>query len=273
MAAYFYQEKVMSKRSFKNITRLIDMAKDEMPVQEAFLGDLKRSIEKEEEATRRKPSQYYKPSSMNCIRNMYYQRVGKEPDTGTSSYIGIGICNAGTDIHVRTQTAVAHMKKYGFDCHYIDVAKFIKKRGLTDIEIIEKKGMETKLFNKRLNLSFLCDGIVKYQGKYYILEIKSESSFKFQVRTAPAEEHHRQVTSYSISLGLDDVLFVYINRDNLDMKSYLFKPTSDMKNDLVGLIDNCEGYVSRMITPPKPEDISRKTCEYCNYRSLCRKEK
>ena len=170
---------------------MIDMAKDELPIEQAFLGDLKRSIEKEDEATRRKPSQYYKPSSMNCIRNMYYQRMGKEPDKGSSSYIGIGICNAGTDIHVRVQKAIAHMKNYGFDCHYLDVAKFIKKRGLEDIEVISKNGMETKLFNKRLNLSFLCDGIIKYQGKYYIFEAKSESSFKFQTRTAPAEEHYR----------------------------------------------------------------------------------
>lgn len=263
----------MARTSIKNIARMIDMAKEELPVQEAFLGDLKRSIEKEDEAGRRKPSQYYKPSSMNCIRNMYYQRVGKEPDAGTNSYIGIGICNAGTDIHVRTQTAVSHMKNYGFDCHYINVAKYIKNHNVPDIEVISKQGMETKLFNSKLNLSFLCDGIIKYQGKYYILEIKSESSYKWLTRKGVAPEHHNQATCYSVSLGIDDVIFVYINRDTLDMKSYMFTPDGDMKQNLIGLINNCEGYVSRLVTPPKPKDVQKKTCEYCSYKTICRREK
>lgn len=263
----------MAKTSLKNIARMIDMAKEELPIHEAFLGDLKRSIEKEEQATRRKPSQYYKPSSMHCIRNMYYQRVGKDTDEGSSSYIGIGICNAGTDIHLRTQTAVSHMKKYGFDCHYLDVAKYIIKHKVPDIEVISKSGMETKLFNEKLNISFLCDGIIKYQGKYYILEIKSESSYKWLTRKGVAPEHHNQATCYSISLGIDDVIFVYINRDTLDMKAYMFTPTGDMKQDIIGLINNCEGYVSRLITPPKPSNISKKTCEWCSYKSSCRREK
>lgn len=263
----------MARTSLKNIARMIDMAKEELPVHEAFLGDLKRSIEKEDESTRRKPSQFYKPSSMHCIRNMYYQRIGKDVDTGSSNYVGVGICNAGTDIHVRVQTAVAHMKRYGFDCHYIDVGKYIKNHKVKDIEVISKSGMETKLFNKRLNISFLCDGIIKYQGKYYILELKSESSYKWLTRKGVAPEHYNQATCYSLSLGIEGVIFVYISRDTLDMKSYMFIPTGDMKQDLEGLINNCEGYVSRLITPPKPEGISRKTCEYCNYKTSCRKER
>lgn len=263
----------MAKTTLKNITRMIDMAKNELPVQEAFLGDLKRSIEKEDEANRRKPSQFYKPSSMNCIRNMFYQRIGQEQDKGTSSYIGIGICNSGTDIHVRIQTAVAHMKHQGFDCHYIDVAKYIKKHKVKDVEVISKSGMETKLFNEKLNMSFLCDGIIKYHGKYYILELKTEASFKWMSRKGVAPEHYNQAGCYSISLGIDDVIFVYINRDTLDMKAYMFTPDGGLKQDIIGLINNCEGYVSRLIAPPKPKDVSKKTCEWCSYKTACRREK
>lgn len=257
----------------KNISRLIDIAKDELPVEEEFLGDLKRSIEKQEEQNRRKPSQYYKPSSMNCIRNMFYQRIGKDVDDAVSSYVGIGICNAGTDIHARIQNAVLHMKDVGFDCRYLDVGKFVAKRNIPDVEVVSKQGFETKLFNKALQMSFLCDGIIKYHNQYYILEIKSESSFKWAQRTGVDASHYRQATAYSISLNLPKVLFVYINRDLLDMKAYMFEPTSDMKNDLIGLIENCEGYVKRLVTPPKPEDVEKKTCEYCNYKTTCRKEK
>lgn len=257
----------------KNVSRLIDIAKDELPIEKVFLADLERSIEKQEADGSRTPSQYYKPSSMNCIRNMFYQRTGKPVDEALQSYIGIGICNSGTDIHARIQKAVLHMKDTGFDCKYLDVGKFVEKRNIPDVEVVSKQGYETKLFNKALQMSFLCDGVIKYRGQYYILEIKSESSFKWTQRTGVDTSHYRQATAYSISLNLPKVLFIYINRDLLDMKAFMFEPTSDMKNDLVGLIDNCEGYVKRLVTPPKPENVEKKTCEYCNYKSLCRKEK
>jgi hypothetical protein len=35
------------------------------------------------------------------------------------------------------------------DVEYIDVAEFVKQRNLTDLEIREKSGMETKLYHKK----------------------------------------------------------------------------------------------------------------------------
>lgn len=262
-----------ARRGLKNISRLIDMAKDELPVEEAFLTNLIKCIEMEDIENKRKPSQTYKPSSMHCIRNMYYQRAGQEPDNIPASYNLIGICNSGTDTHVRIQTAVSLMKKHGFNCEYVDVGKYVKSRKLKDIEVVSQSGMETKLFNTRYNISFLCDGVVKYNQHYYILELKTESSFKWNNRTAPAEEHENQVTSYSLSLGIPEVLFVYINRDNLSMKSYLYVPSDEQKQNLIGLIENCESYVQKGKVPPKPVDLDRKNCQYCNYKSSCRKEK
>jgi CRISPR/Cas system-associated exonuclease Cas4 (RecB family) len=75
-----------------------------------------------------------------------------------------------------------------------------------------------------------------------------------------------------MSLRIDGVIFLYINRDVLDMKSYMFVPTDDMKQELVGTIEECDGYVSRMICPPKPEDIPKKQCSYCGYKNQCKKD-
>lgn len=260
-----------TRKGLKNISRLIDMAKDELPVEEAFLDNLIRCIEQNEIATKRKPSQYYKPSAMHCIRDMYFQRIGEEADNIPPSYNLVGICNSGTDTHIRIQTAVSLMKEYGFDCEYVDVGKYVKSRKLKDIEVISQNGMETKLFNKKYNISFLCDGVIKYKKHYYILEIKTEASFKWNNRTAPAEEHANQVTSYSISLNLPEVIFLYVNRDNLSMKAYKYIPTDEQKQNLIGLIENCEGYVQRHIVPPKPEGMGGKSCQYCGYKSACRK--
>ncbi len=262
----------MARNSLKSVMRLIQSAKEELPVEQEFLSELKRSVELDDKKNSRKPSQSYKPSSMNCLRNMYYQVMGKDTDPGTASYTGIAICNAGSDIHVRVQTAIDGMKENGMDCEYINVAEFVKNRNLEDIEVRGQSGVETKLFNKKLNMSFMCDGIIKYKNRYYILEIKSETINKWYVRKDVDVAHHNQATAYSISLGLNDVLFVYVNRDMLDMKSFMFHVTDEMKHDLVGRIEECDGYVKRMVAPPKPEDVAKKTCEYCPYKKQCRED-
>ena len=262
----------MARDSLKSVMRLIDATAKQLPPEQQFVADLKKSIEVTDLNNYRQPSQTYKPSGMNCIRSMYYQVVGKEVKPSTSGYMMIGICNSGTDTHVRIQSAIEHMKYNGIDCEYIDVADFVKTRELDYLEIREKNGMETKLYHKKLNMSFMTDGIIKYNGKYYIIEIKTESTYKWQSRINVDEKHYNQATAYSIAFGLDDVIFIYINRDILDMKSFMFHVTDEMKENLIGKIDNCDGYVQRKITPPKPEDLPRRTCEYCSYKDICDKE-
>ena len=261
----------MAKASLKSIHNLINMAVKETPVNERFLQDLKASIERMDADNSRKPSQTYKPSSMNCIRNMYYQVVGAEQDPGRSEYCLIGICESGSDRHERIQNAVSHMKDYGVDCEYIDVADYITRNNLDRLEVVGKQGFETKLYHKDLNISFLCDGIVRYQGKYYILEIKTESVYKWQSRTDVAEEHHNQATCYSMCFGINDVLFVYENRDNCDKKCYVFTVTDDMRMGVVTKIEECDLYVKQGTPPPKPVDVPKKACTYCSYKTECRK--
>lgn len=235
-----------------------------------FLADLKRSIELTDQKNARKPSQTYKPSSMNCIRNMWCQVTGQEQDTGESNYTLVGICNAGTDIHERVQKAVADMCNNGIDCEYVNVADYVTSRNLEYLEIVSQQGMETKLFHKTLNMSFLCDGIIRYKGQYYILELKTESSYKWIARKGVDPKHYNQGIAYSLAFGIDNVLFVYITRDVLDMKSFMFTPTAKQKADLTSKIFECNEYVETKQCPPKPDDLPKGTCEYCNYKTVCK---
>lgn len=265
------------RKSLKNVSRLIESMKETLPPEKDFLNDLRRSIELSSQKTSRPPSQTYKPSSMNCIRNMYYQRVGAEVSSEPANYVSVGICGSGSDIHERIQRAVLDMKENGFDCEYINVADFVRTRNLSDIEVVKEPDFdngeyETKLFHKKLNMSFLCDGIIRYHNHYYILELKTESIYKWQNRQGVDEYHYMQGTAYSIAFDIPEVIFIYINRDLLDMKAFMFEPTDDMKQDLIGRIENCESYVKQLKVPPIPEDVPKKTCEYCGYKEICRKE-
>ena len=62
---------------------------------------------------------------------------------------------------------------------------------------------------------------------------------------------------------------MYICRDNSDMKSYLFKVTDDMRNELVDKINTCDDYINKMQVPPRPENAGDNLCKYCGYYHSC----
>lgn len=262
----------MSRASLKSVSRLIDILenKENTPVEAQFLDDLKRSIELTDAKGIRPVSQTFKPSSMNCMRNSYFQLIGAMPDVEPRSFTSIGITNSGSDIHERVQQAVCDMHLNSMDCEYVDVNKFVLSRNLVDLEVKAQKGFETKLYNKRYNISFMCDGIISYKGRYYILEIKTEASSKWYSRDGVDPKHYQQATAYSLSMGLDNVIFLYVDRDMLNMKSFMFHVTDDMRNEMVNYIETVQGYVERNIVPPKG-DISRNVCQYCGYQNICKR--
>lgn len=262
----------MARNSLKSVFRLIDDAKDELPVEQSFLNDLNRSTEMDNDKNKREPSQTYKPSSMNCIRNMFYQVTGHPQEPNAIDYSGIGICDSGTDIHERTQKSVAGMIDNGFDCEYINVVDFVRNRNLDYLEIKGQNaaGTETKLYHKDLNMSFLCDGIIRYRGVYYILELKTEAGFKWNARKGVDPKHYAQGTAYSIAFGLNNVIFVYISRDILSRKAYMFTPTDEMKEELIGKITQCDEFIKIDELPPKPEELPKGTCGYCAYYNACK---
>lgn len=268
----------MARKSLSLVMKAIEKELQDFPAQTAFLNDLIKSIELDAQKDHRKGSASYKPSSMTCIRQMFYIKTGAETDPYIKrSFQNIGICNNGTDTHLRIQSAVLRMKDNGIDCEYINVAEFVRQRNLTDLEIIQEPDFEhgefeTKLYHKNLQLSFLCDGIIKYKNVYYVLELKTESSNKFWARNGVDESHYNQGTCYSLAFGIDQVIFVYISRDTYDMKSFMFNVTDEMKADIIGLITNCDNYVTENKVPPKPADPPKKSCMYCEFRERCGKD-
>ena len=261
----------MSRKSLKNVMRLIEVANEDISIEKQFLLDLQNSIEKSNNEPY-KPSQTIKPSSFNCIRNAYYQLIGAEPEQSNSTYNSAGICESGTDRHIRMQKNIERMKDIlSIDCEYIDIEKFINERNLIDIEIKGKSGMETKLYNKKYNMSFMTDGIVKYKSKYFIFEYKTETADKFYKRQGVDENHYNQAISYSLNFGLDNVLFLYENRNDCSLKCYLFNVTDEMRNNLIDKIKVALISAESKRIPPKPFDVIKKTCSYCQYKNQCRK--
>ena len=261
----------MAKRRVKSLLDAINSNVGKTPVEESFLLELRRSMEATALKDVRNPSKSYKPSSMQCIRNMYYQRTGHK-FTPSANYIMSGVTSCGSFIHEYIQAHISKMKENGYDCEWVDVAEFIENGDFPNIEVVEHVGAETKLYDHLLNLSFRCDGLIKYRGKYYIIEIKSEKRDKWYKRTGVDPSHYPQGTAYSCTLNVPDVIFIYVNRDIFDLKTYMFHPTEDMRLEFVNKINDCESYVAELKVPPKPENAPIKACQYCSYVEECKRE-
>ena len=130
---------------------------------------------------------------------------------------------------------------------------------------------ETKLEHKYLHIRFLCDGIIKYKNEYYILEIKTETSVKWQSRREINEEHIEQGVAYSTLLHIDNVLFLYENRDFCDWKSFILNVSDTMKMEyILNPINSCERYIKSNKVPPIPAVAGTKYCRYCLYKNACK---
>ena len=239
-------------------------------VAESFINDLVYTIEQEDKSDDI-PTKSFKPSGIGgCNRRLYYELTGVQPDIVPGDSNLVGICESGTYRHEEIQNYVMKMKEHNIDCEWLDVAQYLVDNNINDPVVIEQKGNETKLYSEKYNMRFMCDGLIKYNGELYILEIKTESTHKYNRHTEPFEDHKLQATCYAMTLGVDKVIFLYEDRDNCSKKGYLVEVTKKMKMNVSNKIDLINDFVSTKSIPNKCEDS--KKCRYCDYKEVCRND-
>lgn len=261
----------------RKLLNMIDNNNSNLPDNKKFLVDVMSAIERRELANRRKPSQYYKPSSFTCMRNMYFTRVGADTDPSSTEYTMIGMADTGSRRHEAIQETLLEMKELGYDWEYLDVEDYVKHKQeqgkCKSLTITGKRGMETHLIDTTLNVSFMCDGIIRKisTNEYFLFEFKNQTSFKYSNKICVDPAHVNQVTCYCTLLDLDKAFVLYENRDLCQLECpEVFEVTDKMKQELViDKIMECESYVEKMVAPPKIEDT--KYCRWCPYKTMCRK--
>lgn len=236
---------------------------DKNTIADEFLRDFENAVKQVSETP---PKPNYKPSSISCIRAMYFIMKSMPIDKSEFSSETIGIMESGTDRHKRIQDVLI---KQDF-VKYINVAEYVKENNLKYLLVNSFNEYETHLFDTRYKLSFMADGVIEYKNKLYILEIKTETSNKYYAQADIPLKHIQQVSCYSLSLGIDNVLFIYENRDLLTKKIFTYKVSKSDKNAIIRKIDTCNKYIEKNTVPPKPLEATGTFCNYCKYRKYCR---
>lgn len=254
--------------ALSNIARMVRRTTQINPA-DKFLNELIRTIQANQRTGI--PSKSYKPSSMGgCRRSIYYELTGAPLDGVPEDYSFTGICESGTSRHEILQNYVMQMKEAGFDWEWIDPVRYVEENNIPYLEVVERSGNEVKFYNSFYNMRFLCDGILRLGDRYFILEIKTESCFKFEKHDDAWKEHKRQATCYSLSFGIDEVIFLYENRDNCTKKTHLVVVTDEMKDELEEIIAEVDMAIDEGTVPPKEENSNH--CQYCDYKRQCRKD-
>lgn len=250
----------------KLLMDLIRNKVEALPVEQCFLTDLKATVSACNPPSRR--SAYFKPSSLQCMRIMYFDRIQAPLDKSLTDYSSARICETGSNSHECIQYYVSKMKDFGKDWEFVDVETYIKEHNIDYLTIRNKKTYETHLLDTRYGISFLCDGIVKHEGKYYILEIKTETDDKGLGRDEADPYHKLQSVSYSLSLKLNDIIWLYEERNFCCPKSFHTVVTDEDRLALIQRFETVEQAVKDLTPPDKC--TSRKTCVYCPYKTVCK---
>lgn len=260
----------MSRKSLMDMLKAVQEEKN-IDYAKKFLADFTHTIEKIDADNSRPPSQTLKPSSLRCLRSGFFQVVGAPLDGVPTSTNLIGICESGTFIHEMVQSKAVKLDGW----EYVNVAEYVREKNL-NLEILkecdfEKGEYETKLYSNKYNIRFLADGILKYKNKIFILEIKSISGSKFYTTKDVPSHYKTQAISYSKLLGIPSVLFLFVDRDLFNMKTFLYTPTEQERMDWDANLSYVTYCIENNIVPAKQEIAKkdRKFCQYCDYRNVC----
>ena len=253
----------------KTLMSLIGAKIQEQKPEEAFLQDLEKTVAK---LNPTKPSStHFKPSSLNCMRLMYFDKIQAPKDIKVTDYSGVRIPETGTASHESIQHYVSKMKECGIDCEWVDVEKYVKEHNLDYLVVKNKKEFETHLLDTRYDVSFLCDGIIKYKGKYYILEIKTETEMLGMKRENADEKHRQQSVCYALCLGINDIMWLYEERNYCIPKTFHTIVTDVEKYELIEKFAIVNQAVENKVPPEKTK--MKRCCNYCSYYNLCKKYK
>ncbi len=253
--------------------RLNQLSKDGKDFEKMFINAMDLAIK--DQNPPRVSRANIKPSKAGCLRQMYYILssfpVTRKDTVNPNMSL---IQQEGTKMHTVIQEILFNAEEQGI--RFIPPQEEVKKAQEMGIKTEVRASKhdsedpyEVTCYNSEYDVSFKFDGTVVFRNKKAILEIKNEDHFKFLKRRAYDPEHLQQVVFYSICIGINYVLFLYVGRNYKDRKAYLIEITQEMKDKVIMDIKIAHYCTAKSIIPGKTD---HKGCQYCSHKSLCKRD-
>lgn len=130
---------------------------------------------------------------------------------------------------------------------------------------------ETPVVNRKRRISGHADGVLRL-NKRTLLEIKTMNSFSFaKGKHKPFESHQIQAGTYATELGIDQICFLYINKDTSDIVSHIVPVDKKLVGKAYDKMDEVLEAVEDKIAPARIHCTSDSSpmAKNCPYSIQC----
>lgn len=206
----------------------------------------------------------FAPSMFRCDRVNWFRLRGTQPDAISTPDKALDFtAKIGTACHEIIQSRLSRELR----ADWLDVSLWIKDHVNPDFNYTTKvSGYETLVEFTNPPVRFACDGLVRFNGKVYLLEIKSSEYTSFDNLVAPKPKHIDQVKCYSSLLNVPDVLFIYIDRQYGGMKCFEMhvneNQMQEVRDKMARIMDLVEANIAPDGLPKGDPDCSSNMCPY-----------
>lgn len=230
-----------------------------------YEGFVLRKIESE---VSEPPHRTFAPSSFRCSRKQWFRLRGTQPDKVERPDVALNFsAEVGTARHKVIQQNLKEMLKDD----WIEVEDYFKSTELPSNYILTKSddGLETLVEFTDIPVRFAVDGIIRINGKIYLLEIKTSDHGAFAELTYPKPIHIDQVKCYCAMLNLFNVLMVYEDRQYGDMKCYQVNFSSLDQIDVMEKMKDLQTMAQSNLAPERLPHGDY-MCSNCEYKKKCK---
>ena len=140
---------------------------------------------------------------------------------------------------------------------------------LTSTRDIHVVASEVKIPPQEL-VSGRADAIISDGQDLYVLDIKSMNSMVFKAMEQPKEENIQQIQLYLYYFKIKKGILLYVNKDNLELKEFIFDYSPAEAKSLIKSLDFLKSQIDSDIVPARLADYSENwQCRYCQYKEIC----
>ena len=236
----------------------------------SFLDRYEEFVDEKIRLDNERPShKTFAPSSFRCDRRSWFRLRGVNPDKVKTVDRTLNFtAEIGTACHRIIQQNLVELLKDD----WIPVDRYLSenpipwKYELTPAE----DSLETHVEIFDIPIRFSVDGIIRIDGKYYLLEIKTSEFSSWNDLTDPKSEHKDQILCYCALLGLSGAIVLYQDRQYGGFKCYEMKISEYDRDNVINRFYHVLDCVEKNIAPEGlPAGDKWCSSAYCPYVSKC----
>lgn len=196
----------------------------------------------------RVPGAFWASEVGKCPRNLYYSFAEKRSPTTEN----LRIFKVGTLFHEHIQNLIKDLEGTAF-------------KSVVNEKYIMVTDMETDL-----NITGQADIYITAfpPDSSFVVELKSEKNIYY--RNSPSTHHVSQLMIYLRALRIDHGYIIYIQKDNLQTKTFRVDYDKDLFNGIMSKMRSLYKSMLDMELPAKSAEAWE--CKFCPYKPLCEKD-